>query len=232
MLAVVALIGVWAAILYAFNRRLRELVETRTQELSRVNRELREQVLAVQTAQKAVQASEVQMRLFFERQNTGMAITSPEKGWLKVNDTLCGMLGYTRGELLGLTWAELTHPDDLARDDVKFNRLLAGEIDGYVLDKRFLRKDGSVAYTSLSVGCVRRTDGGVDYVLAALLDITERKRAETTMAEQLDELRRWQAALVGRENRVIEIKQEVNELLARLDKPPRYASATEKRLKK
>ena len=168
MLAVVALTCAWAAILYAFNRRLRKVVETRTQELSRVNKEL--------------QKSEKRMRLFFERQITGMAITSPEKGWLQVNDTLCGMLGYTHGELLRLTWAELTHPDDLTTDEVQFNRLLAGEIEGYVLDKRFLRKDGSVVYTNLSVGCVRQPDGRVDYVLAALLDITERKQAEEALA--------------------------------------------------
>jgi PAS domain S-box-containing protein len=122
--------------------------------------------------------SEEWMRLFFERQLAGMAITSPEKGWLQVNDRLCQMLGYSRDELSCLTWAELTHPDDLALDFAQFDRLLAGEINEYSMEKRFIRKDGTVVFTNLSVGCVRKTGGSVDYVLALLEDITERKKAE------------------------------------------------------
>jgi PAS domain S-box-containing protein len=129
-------------------------------------------------AEEALRASEQRMRLFFERQLVGMAITSPEKGWLQVNDKLCEMLGYVRGELARLSWAELTHPDDLAADTAQFERMLGGEIDSYTLEKRFLRKDGGIVFTELAVGCVRREDLSVDYVLAMLEDITERKQAE------------------------------------------------------
>ena len=59
-----------------------------------------------------------------------------------MNDELCRILGYERGELLQKTWAELTHPDDLAADVAQFNRVMAGEIDCYTLDKRWIRKDG------------------------------------------------------------------------------------------
>lgn len=130
-----------------------------------------------------LQASEERMRLFFERQIVGMAITSPEKGWLQVNNELCRMLGYSREELSGVTWTELTHPEDLRADLDQFERLLAGAIDEYSMEKRFIRKDGAVIWTELSVGCVRFADGAVDYVLALLVDITERKQAEAALRE-------------------------------------------------
>ena len=55
-----------------------------------------------------------------------MAITSPDKGWIEVNDEICEILGYDRSELLGMTWAELTHPDDLPADVAHFERVMAG----------------------------------------------------------------------------------------------------------
>jgi len=128
--------------------------------------------------EEALRANEERMRLFFERQIVGMAITSLEKGWLKVNDKLSQMLGYSPEELFRRTWAEITHPEDLAMDVAQFDRLLSGEIDEYSLEKRFIRKDGAVIYTHLSVGCVRRPDGSVDYILALLADITDHKRVE------------------------------------------------------
>ncbi len=139
-------------------------------------------------AERALCASEEKMRLFFERQVIGAAITTPEKGWLQVNDKLCQMLGYPREELANLTWAELTHPEDLAANVYQFNRMLSGLIEGYSLEKRFIRKDGQIVHTHLSVGCVRRPDRTVDYVLALLADITERKLAEEELCRARDEL--------------------------------------------
>ncbi|QPK64353.1 PAS domain S-box protein [Methylomonas sp. LL1] len=129
-------------------------------------------------AEAALRASEERMRLFFERQLVGMAITSPEKGWLKANDKICKMFGYSREELAKLTWADLTYPDDLPADVAQFERMLSGKIDSYAMEKRYLHKDGRIVFINLSVGCVRREDGAVDYVLALLEDITERKRFE------------------------------------------------------
>ncbi|MEW6593349.1 MAG: PAS domain S-box protein [Thermodesulfobacteriota bacterium] len=128
-----------------------------------------------------LQKSEERMRLFFERQIVGMAITSPQKGWLQVNDEICRMLGYSPEELSRLTWAEITHPDDLKADLDQFERLLAGAIDDYSMEKRFIRKDGATVWTELSVGCVRRADGAVDYVLALLADTTKRRQAEKAL---------------------------------------------------
>jgi len=134
-------------------------------------------------AERALQRSEEQMRLFFERQIVGMAITSPDKGWLQVNDRFCRMTGYSREELELLDWAKLTHPDDLAADLNLFGRLLAGEINDYALEKRFLRKDGTTIVVNLSVGCVRDERGAMQYVLGVVEDITERKRAEESLRQ-------------------------------------------------
>jgi PAS domain S-box-containing protein len=131
--------------------------------------------------EEALLASEERFRGYFELELIGMAITSPTKGCVEVNDELCRILGYERNELLKLTWAELTHPEDLAADVANFQRVLAGEIDGYSMDKRWIRKDRSVIHTSISVRCVRGADGSVDYFLALLQDITARKEAEEAL---------------------------------------------------
>jgi len=120
---------------------------------------------------------------YFDIGAIGMCVTSIEKGWIEVNDRLCQMLGYTQAELRLLTWAELTHPEDLASDLNLFNETLAGKRNTYQLDKRFIRKDGGIVYTTLFVSCSRSPDGSVLYFLAALMDITERKLAEEKLRE-------------------------------------------------
>ena len=134
-----------------------------------------------QRAEEALGASEERFRRYFELGLIGMAMTSPAKGILEVNDELCVMLGYERSELLKKTWAEMTYQDDLAADVTQFDRVTAGEIDGYTLDKRWIRKDGRVIDTIMSAKCLRRADGSVDYFVGLVQDITERKRSEEAL---------------------------------------------------
>jgi PAS domain S-box-containing protein len=110
-------------------------------------------------------------------------MTSPTKGILEVNDELCRILGYQRSELLQKTWTEMTHPEDLAADAAQFNRVMAGEIEGYSLDKRWIRKDGRIINSIMAAKCLRRADGSVDYCVGLVLDTTERKRAEEKLGE-------------------------------------------------
>src|SRR4029079_14214882 len=114
-------------------------------------------------AEETLRASGARLRSSFELGLIGMAMTSPTKGILEVNDELCRILGYDRSELLQKTWAEMTHPEDLAADFAQFNRAMAGEIDRYTLDKRWIRKDAQVVDSIVSATCVRRSDGSVDY---------------------------------------------------------------------
>lgn len=137
---------------------------------------------ALQRAQAARVAQELastqRFHAYFDQSIVGLAITSLEKGWIEVNDALCKTLGYSRDELTRMTWAELTHPDDLAPDLAQFSRMLAGDISSYAMDKRFIHKDGRVVYTRLAVNHVRKPDGSPDYVLAMVEDISDRKLAE------------------------------------------------------
>jgi PAS domain S-box-containing protein len=130
-----------------------------------------------ETEEKLIE-SEKRFRSYFELGLIGMAITSPTKGCLAVNDEFCKILGYERGELLKKNWTEMTHPDDIAADVANFNRVMAGEIDGYRLDKRWIRKDGRIIDTTISAKCVRRADGSVDYFVALVEDVTARKQLE------------------------------------------------------
>lgn len=129
---------------------------------------------------------EEKMRLFFDHQLVGMAITSPTKGWLHVNDKLCEMLGFSSTELKNMTWEQITHPDDLSIDINNFDSMLSGKIDFYTIEKRYICKDKSIIYTNLSIGCVRKEDGSVDYVLALIEDITRRKEIEKKLADSHD----------------------------------------------
>ena len=125
---------------------------------------------------------------YFELPLIGVAITSPEKGWIEVNQKLCDLLGYKQTELFSMTWEQLTHPDDLMKDVDQFNKVLSNKIEGYTLDKRFIRKDGFVIYTEISVRCVRKPDGKVDYFVALINDISERIKAEKKVKETQEQL--------------------------------------------
>jgi len=146
-------------------------------------RQLAGHLVAQRQAQEALKQSETLFRLQFELGNIGIAITSPEKGWLRTNARLCQMLGYTENELRQKTWAEMTHPEDLAQDVAHFDRMLGGRIDGYEMDKRFFRKDGSIIDTHLTVACHRQEDGAVGFVIASLQDIGERKKADGALRD-------------------------------------------------
>ncbi len=140
-------------------------------------------------AEQEASEREARLRAYFESPGVGIAITSLGKGWVEVNERVCSMLGYSREELARLTWLELTHPDDVAADLAEFDRLLRGEIDRYSLDKRFICKDGSTLWTLLSVSCVRRVEGSIDYFVAILKDIGQRKRAENDLRESEEQYR-------------------------------------------
>lgn len=121
------------------------------------------------------------LRQFFDLPFVGMSITSPSsKRWIHVNDRLCDMLGYSRDEMLKLTWPELTYPEDLAADVAEFERVLRGDINTYQMDKRFVRKDGALVDTTIDVKAVRREDGSVEWFIATIQDVTEQKQAEKT----------------------------------------------------
>ncbi len=132
------------------------------------------------TYQLALQAREnLLLRNFYDLPFIGMALISPSsKRWMQFNDRLCEIFGYSREELAAKSWVDLTHPQDLESEVAGFGRALQGESEGYVMDRRGIRKDGAVVYVTVDVKCVRNAEGAVDYFIAMVRDITERKAAE------------------------------------------------------
>jgi len=84
----------------------------------------------------------------------------------------------------------VTHPDDIAKDVGLFGRLLAGEVDEYTLEKRFLHKDGHIVHAFIAVNTVRHPDGRPDYFVALVQDITDRKEAESQLEQTVADLKR------------------------------------------
>lgn len=133
--------------------------------------------------EQALLDSEARFRSYFDLGLVGIAITSPDKGWIEVNDRLCEILGYSREDLTSTTWAAITHPDDLDKDIRQYERVLAGETNGYSLEKRFVQPDGNVIEASIDVNCLRHSDGRVNYFVAMVQDITELREAVRATTE-------------------------------------------------
>jgi len=161
-------------------------------ELSSLRQRIKELEHAEAQLKKEVEKlkkSEARFRSYFDLPMHGIAITSPDKGWIQVNERICSIMGYSQDEIVHMTWSKMTHPDDLDADLEQFNRILSGDIGQYNMDKRFIRKDGEVVWTNLTVGCVRKSDGRVDHIIAVLEDITERKRAEVELQKSEERYR-------------------------------------------
>jgi PAS domain S-box-containing protein len=138
----------------------------------------------------AMKESEARWRTYFDLGVVGMVIETPEGGWIAANDRACDMFGYSREELFKKHWTELTHPDDLSKDeDTLYPQLLRGEIEKYSIEKRFIRKNGQPLDVIISVGCTRDAKGKADQVFGFVVDITERKRAEEELRRSEDKYR-------------------------------------------
>lgn len=134
--------------------------------------------------------SEESLRRYFDQPLLGMAISNPDKSWQDVNSCFCKMLGYSHSEMLQKNWEEMTHPDDLALNVCYFDRALAGKIEGYVMDKRFICKNGDIIYTSISAQCLRNLDKSVNSFVVMVQDISDRKQAEAQLLRTNEQLAR------------------------------------------
>jgi PAS domain S-box-containing protein len=128
--------------------------------------------------EEALRESEERFRRAFDDASTGMALVSTGGKWLKVNRALCELVGYTEQELLATDFQSLTHPDDLEPDVAGVNQLLAGDIQTYQMEKRYIHKQGRIVWALLSVSLVHDASGQAQYFLSQIQDITARKRAE------------------------------------------------------
>lgn len=130
---------------------------------------------------------EERFRHSFEYTNIGMALTTPDEHWLQVNSALCQILGYSRQEMLTMTFQDVTHPDDLAVGPSYKEKLLCGEIDHCQFEKRYIHKQGHTLWAEVSVSLVRDPEGYPLYFISHIQDVTHRKQMEKEMA-RLDRL--------------------------------------------
>lgn len=149
----------------------------KNEEYKIINKKLLQANNELLKAYERIEESESRLRNYFQLGLLGMAITSVDKKWVEVNDVICNFLGYSKEEILQKTWAELTHPDDIEIDFANFDKVIKGEIEGYKINKRFIKKNGDVIYTELSVRCIRDSNRKAKYFLALIHDITELKYA-------------------------------------------------------
>ncbi len=133
--------------------------------------------------------AEARFRATFENAAVGIAHVAPDGTWLRVNSRLCEILGYPPRELLQKTFQDITHPGDLDADLAQIRRMFSGEIDSYSMDKRYLRKDGSIVWARLTVGAARGADGAIGYFISVVEDISEKKRAEQELRENEERFR-------------------------------------------
>ncbi|GAB4274722.1 MAG: hypothetical protein Kow0065_22920 [Methylomicrobium sp.] len=127
---------------------------------------------------QALESSQLHFMAYFESAPIGMTASDTVKRNIEVNRRMAEMLGYSRDELLNMTWLELTHPDDARQALELFDRIMAGESDSDSIEMRMIRKDATFFPAHVAVHCVRAPSGSVDYFVAAIEDISERKRAE------------------------------------------------------
>ncbi|HKD26933.1 MAG TPA: PAS domain S-box protein [Xanthobacteraceae bacterium] len=133
--------------------------------------------------------SEARFRATFDHAAVGIAHIAPDGRWLRVNGALCRMLGYPVDELLTRSLQDVTYPDDLAADLARVQLVREGKIDSYETEKRLLRKDGLIIWANKSVGCVRKSDGSIDYFVSTIEDISARKQAEKDLRENEEHFR-------------------------------------------
>lgn len=171
------------------------------------------------------EASDERFHVLFDQAAVGVAEVDAETGaFLRVNRKYCNILGYSPEEMYSVNHRSLVHPDDWPVVQEKLQSLMVGILPEFSVEERVRHKDGKHIWIELTVSPMRRSGAAPATYVAIVEDITARKQSETKLREQLDELRRWNEATVGRESRIMELKREVNALLVTGGQPPRYAS--------
>ena len=128
---------------------------------------------------RALRRSERKFKAIFEQAAVGFGLTDTQTGRiLQVNQKYTQIVGYSKEELNSLSFQDITHPDDLAADIEKMGELIAGTIDSYSLEKRYIRNDRSVIWVNLTVSAMWKKGDAPDYHIAVIEDITQRKKAE------------------------------------------------------
>jgi PAS domain S-box-containing protein len=163
----------------------------------------------------ALRESEGRFRNMFTSAATGIAISTPQGRFLQANAAYCAMLGYTEDELRQRDFASVTHPDDLRLNLELRDALLAGQQESFVMEKRYLKKNGDTLWTRSSVSASHTAGGEIATLIVMAEDITERQQATEALQRQRSELRVLFDLMPARilfkdtENRILRANQRV-----------------------
>lgn len=136
-------------------------------------------------AEDALRESEERFRGTFENAGVGIAHSDFEGRWMRLNEKFCTILGYTRDELLHKSALDITYPDDLPASRDQLGRLLRGEVSSCTLEKRCVRKDGSLVWVHLAISLQRDAAGTPAYIISIIQDISERKWLESELRQAI-----------------------------------------------
>ena len=132
----------------------------------------------------ALRESEATFRAMFEVASIGMAQADPKsRRWVRVNQKMCDITGFTAAEMLRMAVPEVTHPEDREKDLEQFLQVVRGEQPDYRLEKRYVRKDGETIWVNVNMTLIRDAAGRPIRTMATIEDITERKQAEANQAQ-------------------------------------------------
>jgi len=140
-------------------------------------------------AEERLRASDERFRAIFNQVTVGVGLTDLTGRFALVNQRYCDIVGYTPDELLSMSMQDLTYPDDVAYS-LKLFQSLAETGSPFQIEKRYLRKDGSIVWVNNSVSAIRDASGKPEYEVAVVLDVTDRKRAQEELVRAHDELER------------------------------------------
>lgn len=143
-------------------------------------------------AEAALRDSEERFRVSIANASIGFAMNGPNDNYLDANRAYCLIAGYTREELLALKGSELIHPDDRPANMALAERMLAGEIPGFVVENRYIRKNGENIWVRKSVSLIRSADGAPRWIITLVEDVTKRKLAEEALQQSRNDLDRAQ----------------------------------------
>jgi len=167
----------------------------------------------------AAEPSDEGFRITFEEAALGIAHVALDGHWLRVNRKLCEITGYSRQQLLSMTFQEITYPDDLDANLTRFHELLAGRVERYSMEKRYVRKDGLLIWVSIAVSLFRDSGGAPRYFISVIEDISARKRMEEELARSYNELEfqvsRRTSALRMLSSRLMHLQDEERRRIAR-----------------
>ncbi len=143
--------------------------------------ELNRHIAEQERISKALRETDEHFRNAFDYAAIGMALVSPQGSWLRVNRSLCQLLGYSERELLKSNFQAVTHADDIGSDLANLYRLMQGETPTCQVEKRYVHRYGEIVWALNSVSLVRDSEDNPVHFIFQIQDITERKRAETAL---------------------------------------------------